>query len=236
MRYDAIFEWGMTPIEVEAYKLACLYEQEFLKLYKGSDDLDGQGYRRNTLPKRGDPRKSNLYRYCWKLRRETRGLLTPEQYQTYVVANLTILQMNNAHVEPNAICGDKAWVRWKLWDRWMREKLAEKSAVVTPIKGANPKILKDIDKTKKFLFEKCEGKPTYEKIKGFLDSGFFKMWVASGKVSPYYVIMSSYTKEHIQDLSQTCSFDPRLLQEKATKEVRAYFKEEFAHEDSHDNA
>lgn len=51
MRYDAIFEWSMTSPETEAFKLACLYEQEFVKLFGGTEDIDGQGFRRNTIPK-----------------------------------------------------------------------------------------------------------------------------------------------------------------------------------------
>jgi hypothetical protein len=232
MRYDAIFEWSMTAPETEAFKLAVLYEQEFQKLFGGTENIDGQGYRRNTIPKRGDPRKSDLFRQCWKLRRETRGLLTADQYINYVKANLAILKINNSHVSPNAICGDKAWMRWKVWERWYNQKMAEKACVAPPpsVSTTDPKIVREIDRTKKFLFERCDGEPTSEKVRGFIESGFFKFWLTSGKASIYYVIMSPYTQSYIENLAVTCSFDPLLYKEKITSEVRDYFHYEFNHE------
>lgn len=233
MRYDAIFEWNMSQPEIEAYKLAVLYEKEFLKQF--SEIVEGEAvkdFRRNTLPKRGDPRKSDLFRHCWKLRRETRGLLTPEQYENYVKANLLILKINKSYVAPNSICGDKAWVRWKVWERWYNQKLHEKNSVVPQpsVSTTDPKIIREIDRTKKFLFEKCDGSPTSEKIKSFLENGFFKFWIASGKVSTYYAVLSPYLAPFLKKLSEECSFDVSLFNEKVTSEVRDYFKYEFNHE------
>jgi hypothetical protein len=232
MRYDAIFEWNMTPPEVEAYKLAVLYEQEFLRIFGGTEDVDGQGIRRNTIPKRGDPRKSDLFRQCWKLRRETRGLLTPDQYVNYVKANLAILKINKSHVSPNAICGDKAWIRWKVWERWYTQKMADNSSVAPPpsVSTTDPKIIREIDRSKKFLFEKCDGEPNSEKIRGFIESGFFKFWVAQGKLSVYYLMMSPYVQPYIEKLGKDCSFDPLVFRENLTLEVREYFRHEFQHE------
>ncbi len=231
-RYDAVFEWSMTPPEVEAYKLAILYEKEFIETFSGTEQIDGQDYRRNTIPKRGDPRKSDLFHQCWRLRRETRGLLTPEQYKNYVKANLTILKINKAYVAPNTLCGDKAWIRWKVWERWYSQKMSDKAAVA-PIPSVNttdPKVIREIDRTKKFLFEKCEGEPTCEKIRQFLENGFFKFWISSGKVSTYYVMMSPYAQPYIKSLAEACTFDPLLFQQKLTSEVRDYFHHEFSHE------
>jgi hypothetical protein len=233
VRYDAIFEWNMSAMEVEAYKLAVLYEQEFVKLFGGTEDIDGQVFRRNSIPKRGDPRKSDIFRQCWKLRRETRGLLTPEQYVNYVKANLAILKINKAAPSPNSICGDKAWIRWKVWERWYTQKLSDKSCVapIPSVSTTDPKIIREIDRTKKFLFEKCEGEtPSSEKIRTFIENGFFKLWIFSGKASIYYVMMSPYTQPYISDLAEACSFDPVLYREKITSEVRDYFHYEFSHE------
>lgn len=232
VRYDAIFEWGMTAPQTEAYKLAVLYEQEFLKLFQGTEEIDGQGFRRNTIPKKGDPRKSDLFRQCWALRRETRGLLTAETYPNYIKANLLIIKLNRGHVEPKVMRGDKAWVRWKVWERWYTQKLAEKSAAAPPpsISTTNPKVIAEIDRTKKFLFEKCEGEPTAERIQGFIEAGFFKLWIMTGKLSPYYVMMSPYAANDINKLALACSFDPMVYRDKITAEVKDYFNYEFSHE------
>ena len=238
VRHDAIFEWKMTPPESAAYKLAVIYEEEFLKTFSGPG-LDGQTYRRNTISKRGDPRKSNLFRYCWKLRRETRGLLEPEQYRQYIRAQFVILKKNKAHVEPNAICGEKAWIRWKVYERWYNRKLAEKNCEAPPPSASrtNPKVVKEIDKTKRFLFEKFEGDPTQEKLKRFIDEGIFKFWVMTGKISPFYIVLSPHVEAScdLNELAASCSFDPTLMREKVTDEVREYFNHEYKHEFSDSN-
>lgn len=232
MRYDAIFQWNMNQLEAEAFKIAIFYEEEFMKLFAGTKEVDGQGIRRNTIIKKGDPRKSDLFRQCWRLRRETRGLLTDSQYLAYIKANLMILKSHKSHISPNCICGDKAWIRWKVWERWYNRKESEKNCVAPPpsVSTTDPKIIREIDRTKKFLFEKCEGSPTLEKISTFIENGFFKLWLASGKVSIYYAIMSPYVQKHIEELSKICSFDVSLYKEKITLEVKDYFNHEFMHE------
>lgn len=233
MRYDAIFQWNMTPAEAAAYKLAVLYEEEFHKICKDGG-IDGGTYRRNTIPKRGDPRKSNLFRHCWKLRRETRGLLQPEQYRLYIQANLTIIKMNDGRIEPNGICGDRAWIRWKVYERWYNNKLADINHATPPpsTTGVAPRIIREIDSTKRFLYEKCDGDPTAEKIKGFVDSGIMKLWVMTGKVSKYYIVLSPFVTAcgDLETYCEACGFDRLLIQEKATSDVKEYFRYEYRHE------
>ena len=229
MRYDAIFEWNMSAPETTAFKMAVLYEQEYLKMFAGTGNFN---FKENTIPRKGDPRKSFLFKQCWKLCRETRGLLNAEQYQNYIRANLMILKIHEARVSSNAICGDKAWIRWKVWERWYNQKLGDKAAVAPApsVSTTDPKIIREIDRTKKFLFEKCEGEPTSLKIQDFLDKDFFKLWIASGKVSIYYIMLSPYTGSYIDKLAKVCSFDPVLFRDNITKEVKDYFRYEFNHE------
>src|SRR4051812_22521533 len=103
--YNAIFQWNMSNDEIEAFKLAVCYEKEYKKIFGST--ADGQDIRRNSLPQKNDPRKSNLFRQCWRMRRETRGLIESHEYQTYIVGNLSILKIQNGYVGPNTICGDK---------------------------------------------------------------------------------------------------------------------------------
>ena len=235
---DAIFEWSMTNAEAETYQLACIYDAEFRRIFKGIKNFGGE-VRRNTLPKRSEPRKSWLFKYCLKLRRETRGLLETHQYRQYVIANLSILKINylkheNISIEPNAICGDKAWLRWKLFERWRSEKETDVSSVppIPSVSSTNVKIIKEIDRTKKFLYERCEGEPTCEKIANFVESGFLKLWIMTEKVSKFYMVLSPFVKEScdIEEFSESCSFDPILFRQKITDEVKEYFKHEYSHE------
>lgn len=232
MNYNAIFEWKMSPQEVEAYSLACSYENIFLKMFK--DVADGTMIRKNSLPKKGDPRKSNLFRHCWKLRRETKGLLESNEYNNYLKANLTILKVHNARIEPNAICGDKAWVRYKVWKRHYDKKLADAGVAPPPpsITTTSPKLIAEIDRTKKFLFEKCDGEPTFDKIQEFIKSGKFKLWMAMGKVSMYYLVMSPFIeKSGAGDALFAVGTNSRgTINDKITNEVKDYFRHEFRYE------
>ena len=235
---DAIFQWRMTNEEAAAFKLAVLYEKEFRRVFKDYKVVQRGSLERNTLPRRGDPRKSNLFRFCWKLRRETRGLLESHQWKQYISANLTIIKLNDGYVEPQCVCGDKAWCRWKLYERWCKEKEAEKACAPPPpdVSTVDPKVIKEIDTTKKFLFERCEGEVTEEKLKKFFDDGILKLWVLTGKVSRYYIVLSPWMNKFcdIGKFAEDCSFDPTLFREKISPEVREYFKDEYRHEHCQD--
>jgi hypothetical protein len=239
VRTDAIFQWNMTNAESETFSLACIYETQFLRLFKGFKNFGGE-FRRNTLPKRSDPRKSLLFKHCWKLRRETRGLLEPHQYKRYIVANLSILKLNylkhdgSVRVEPNSICGDGAWMRWMMFERWCKNKDTDVSSEPPAPSVANTdiKVIIEIDRTKKFLYERCEGDPTQEKISNFFESGIFKFWTMTEKVSKFYIVLSPFVDQacNIEEFSDSCSFDPILFRQKITDEVKDYFKYEYTHE------
>lgn len=228
--YTAIFDWDMTSEEAEVYKIAVLYEKTFKKVY--GDEADGATRRKNSLPMRGDPRKSSLFRNCWRMRRETKGLLEPSEYQTYVTGNVTVMKVMNGRITPSVICGDKAWLRYKIWKRKMDAKKDEVAAEHEPSAAVNPKLIQQIDRTKKFLFEKCGGDPSIEKMKVFVESGMFKFWVASGKVSTIYVVLSPYVSRlcDLDGLAKDCSFSRAVFEELCVGPIRRYFSEEFSHE------
>lgn len=230
--YDAIFQWNMSADEVEAYKLAVCYQKEFKKLF--GETADGATIRRNSLPQRSDPRKSSLFRHCWRLRRETRGLLDSTEYRNYIIGNLTILKIQNAYLAPNGLCGDKAWIRYKVWKRKFDQKMAEIACVAPPpsVSSTSPKIIQQIDRTKKFLFEKYEGAPTFDKLKATIDSGMFKLWAVTGKVSEFYIVLSPWVAKacDVAALAKQCSFSEALVREKCTDEVEGYFRHEYNHE------
>ena len=229
---EAIFQWNMTQDEATVYKIACLYDREFRRIFPRG--VEHNSFKRNTISLRGDPRKSYLFRHCWKLRRETRGLLEAHQFRQYIVANLTIIMLNDGSVEPNAICGEKAWTRWKFYERMYKKKEAARACEAPPpdVSTVSPKVIKEIDLTKKFLFERCDGEFTEEKLKGFLDNGIMRFWTLTGKISKYYLVLSPLIRKHcdIEEFSDQCSFDPTLFREKISDEVKAYFDHEYRHE------
>ncbi len=223
----------MTLDEGEVFHIALTYEQEYKKLF--ASQSEGQSFRRNSLPRRGDPRKSNLFRQCWKLRRETRGLIEQRDYRHYIHANMFIINHYKGHVEPNCMTGDKAWLRYKVWKRRYDIKLAETSAQAPPpsVSTTDPKLIADLDRTKKFLYERCDGKtPTLGDIERFKTSGILKFWIATSKISPYYLLLSPYIQKtcELTELFATCSSSAAVYRSKITTQVKDYFAYEFDYE------
>jgi hypothetical protein len=103
---EKIKKWGMSSAEIKAYKLAVIWEDLTQKMFPD--------VKLAKLPKRGDPRKGSLFKYCWKLQRELNGIIEEKEYRLYITGNLVILKNNNGRIDPNAICGEKAWKRWKI--------------------------------------------------------------------------------------------------------------------------
>lgn len=223
MRLDAIIQWNMTTTEAEAYKLALCWEDEAQKLVPEEQTT--------RLPKRGDPRKSYLFKQCWRLNRETKGLIPPEEMKLYIHAQLFTMKAFGGRVDPICLCGEKAWIRWRVWKRKYDLKVAERDCLPPPPSIAKiPQIAKELMLTKKFLYEKCDGEPTKEKIGEFIANGHLKIWVMSGKVSSYYVVLSPWLKPHIETLAKQSYFDPKLAQSKINNDVQMFFRHEFAKE------
>ena len=239
MKLEKIIDYNMTDAEAGAYKIALIYEEEYRKAFTELN-LGGQNYRKNSLPKNGDPRKCNLFKFCWKLRRELKGLISSDKYRLYIYSNFFVLKKyylegdkkGKVHIEPNAICGPKAWIRYKVYENLLRrksEEIANRKPIV-PLDEITNKSMKEIMLFKKFIFEKCDGKPTIEKIKKFVDNGFFKMWVMGQLVSKIYLVLSPWIKSLVDEPEQKFNFSKGLVEEKITDEVIKYFQHEFDYE------
>jgi hypothetical protein len=222
--YDPIFQWKMNAAEAAAYKLAVIWEQQTKKYFPDE--------KITRLPKKSDPRKSNLYRYCWKLVRETRGLLKPEEYKLYIIAQLQIIKKFKGRVEPNCLVGEKAWIRWRVWKRMFDRKMAEQKNIEVNPPPADSSVVKDLDKTKLFLYEKCGGVPTPEKLQELTKGGKLYNWIDAGKISKVYLILSPIVAAafDMKELSKKCGFMPDFYKSKATADIVEHFKSEFAEE------
>lgn len=224
-RLDAVFEWKMTSQEAEAFKTCLIWEDATKKLFPK--------LKLAQVPMKGDPRKCDLFRHCWKLRRETRGLLKEEEYSLYITGNLQILRHHNARIEPNAICGDKAWIRWKVWKRMFDKKQSEVKGEEPPVAfSINPKIVKSLDCTKRFIYEKMDGQPTLDKIKESIVKNKMKIWAGSGKVCFYYIVLSPWVAKScdIKELEKKYVFDASLYVNNVDSSVKKFFEKEFEYE------
>lgn len=126
--------------------------------------------------------------------------------------------------------GDKAWLRWKVYERWFKQKQAQTTQTAQVDGFIDAKIIIHLDRTKKFIFERCDGEPTREKYETFLSTNIFLGWIAADKISKYHTCLSPFFANHLEDIAKKCRFDVNLLQSKMGKGTRDYFKEEFSYE------
>lgn len=218
---------NMSTAEAETYKIALIWEAELEKMFSKENLRLPNG---NRLPKKTDPRKCALFRHCWKIRRELKDLIRFEEFKLFIRGNLFILKKYDAAVDISAMTGEKAWLRWKVYDRWLKQKRQE-TAGTSELDGVlDRKIVTQLDRSKKFIFNQFQGQPSREQYDEFAKDGFFNIWVGRDNISKYYVALSPFLQPYAQEISKACRFDLNLFTNKASDGVRDYFKQEFAHE------
>jgi hypothetical protein len=227
VRLEAILDYEMDELEGKAYKLCLIWLDRSRKVFP-----DYQ----HTGMKRGDPRKSLIFKVCYKLVRETQGVLEDKDYPLYIRAQLDVLRHINTGkghplIDANCLVGEKAWKRWKLWKR-KYDSISAKPTEVS--QAAGPGVVKAIDgleRTKEFLTKTLGAAPGIDKYReAYLNNNLFR-WANFGKISPYYLVISPHiatvmTPEDFKRLN----FDPSLYKSCITDEVMQRFKEMFPHE------
>ena len=215
---EKIIIFKMTQQEAKAFKLALLWISLTRKFLPTDAAVSVA-----TLPK-GDPRKGYLFKQCWKLLRETSGLLEEQDYKYYFAAQLKMLKnvqrsKGHAHVGHNVFVGEKAWVRWKIWKKKFDEATAAMNILPTIVD--DDASIKELSRTKGF-FKKTA-------VSNF-DINDLKIWVNSGNVSLIYIELSPKVKKLAIDLAGTFNYDPNLLDKKITPRVQDHFQEIFSEE------
>jgi len=189
LNFDAIAKYNMTDIEIKAYKITMLWLDRSRKLFPD--------YRHSTM-KKGDPRKSLVFKICFKLVRETQGVLEDQEYPLYVRAQLEVLKYVNADrvdplIDPNCLVGEKAWKRWKLWKK-KYDSLSKSSAPVATNIGI-AKAIDGLEKTKEFLVKTFSSDLSFNRFQeSYLNNNIFR-WINLNKISPYYIAISPYIKK-----------------------------------------
>jgi hypothetical protein len=219
---EFILKYKMTPLEIKALNIAFLWEKYSHQEFPNE--------RHVRLRKNSDPRKSSLFKYCYKLSREIKNIIPDDEIKLYVKAQLQILKLisdGKIHslIEPQILVGDKAWKRWKLWkksyDKKMRRHLEYEQLGIT----TSPSKIKIIlNKDYEFL-----NKNNCNEIENFINKvkdKTFETWVANGQISPYYVILSPYVSKHFENNV----IDATLYRPSITPDIEVFFKEKFCNE------
>jgi len=211
---ELIIKYKMDDTEAKAFKVALMWQDLCKKEFPNERHLN--------LSKSKDPRQTTLFKYCYKLIKETKGLLASDkEYYIYIVAQLQMLKLMkqgeiHALIEPQILVGDKAWTRWKMWKKRFDKKLSEmKTAEDLGLVTSPSQIKIELKNTKKFLLKYEFCKITKEQM---------NRWHKNNMISPYYVALSNFAKSMIDD------FDHALYQPSITPEVEDFFKKEFEKE------
>ena len=216
---EIILKYDMDNMEIKAYKICLIWQKLCAEVFPN------ERFPRLNLNK--DPRKTTLFKYGYKLIRETKGLLSDDkEYYFYILAQLQTLkhlEENNIHplIEPQILVGEKAWKRWKRWHWIYNQRLKEVNTFEQmDIRASFNKIKNELNSTYSFL-EKHKfldiNQAPLEKING---------WIYDGKISNYYVILSPFMQKN----SAIENLDLDLYRPSITPEVEKYFKEKFKHE------
>jgi len=229
MSLESILEFGITdPLEIKAVKLCVLWQKIM--------DHELPNYHKNRMGK-GDPRKSLIFKYCYKLARETVGLLSDPEYQLYIFAQIFMLRQCSdgkvhALIEPGCLVGDKAWVRWEMWKKRYDKatRKVEAASDVSEITANQSSIAVEFRKTKQFL-ESVLGKDyTQEKLREAMKNKDFVKWVSFQKISRYYLYLSPVVNSVYKNLDDTFSFEMDDVKKSITPDLEADFKKLFGNE------
>lgn len=226
MKQDNITKYNMNELEAKAYKIAIMWIDRSKKIFPD--------YRHATMTK-GDPRKSLIFKICYKLVRETQGVLDDTDYPLYVKAQLDVLRhINNGIAEPlidpNCLVGEKAWKRWKLWKR-KYDSISNKTSDAPVSQIGIEKALDGLEKTKEFLVKTFSSDLSFERYnESYLNNNIFR-WINTNKISPYYLALSPYIKKLFsEDDFKKIHFDLQVYMPCINENVKERFSQLFANE------
>jgi hypothetical protein len=213
-----VLQYGLTKEEAFAWNLSIVY-LELVKQY--FPEL--RQYRVGL----GDPRKKEIWRYCWKLYQETKGKLKKEEYRYYIQAQLAIFKKfkeDQPYIHPSRLTGPKAWARWMVWKKYF-----------DALKTLHPAPKTDcVKETKLRLAETYYalrlriGDLNKENLIKSMETGLLFRLVSLKVISPHFLIFSPTVQEFIKtnniDLKKY-GFDPELF--KVTEELEKFYNVMF---------
>lgn len=224
---EPIITYDMTANEARAYKISLLWA--------GLSRKEFPTHKFGKVSPNGDPRKSLLFKYCYKLAILTKGVIPDAELKLYVTAQLQILKRCGIEenidtlISPACLVGDKAWRRWKLWKKEYDAAMAEASRAAPDQSNAvrTDRVLDGLDSTRRFLLTQFDGRlPSSEEIEFEAVGHRLREWVVRGKVSPYYVLLEPSLAQ--TDHERAFSFDPELYRPSITQGVREHFVKTFS--------
>lgn len=235
-----IKKWNMDATEATVFKLCLLWEETVEK------ELKGIALNHVTkLRKKGDPRKSTLFKYCWKLFRETNGLIPINEYRLYIRAQIQVFKNlerdfgkrkeGEPRIDAQILCGPKAWMRWMYWKNlYLKQTKVDEHAEKVQTEATDGyayKVGMELAHTKAFMEKQAGGEITKDFIKQICSDRTLLRWVTFGKVSPFYVILSPWvTEAYGNTFEKANNVKLGVYVESTNEAVKEHFKQHFGQE------
>jgi hypothetical protein len=215
-----IISYSMDDTEAKAFKLALIWEEEC------SRELPGEKFDR--LKRGKDPRKTNLFKYCYKAVRELKGIVPDKELQLFVRSQIQILKSigdgkSHALINPQCLVGDKAWKRWKLWKfKHDRNLSSIPSYEDLGIGFRESSILAELSASMDFIRNKgLDSERDYSARRTD-----WERWISTGEISPFYCILSP----RVRNIFEKMPFDESLYRPAITPKIEKFFREMFENE------
>ena len=217
---EPIMKYSMDEMESKAFKVGLIWHDEC------QANIPGESHER--FRKGRDPRKTNLFKHCYKVVKELKGLVADSEMRLYVRAQIQVLKSIregrvHALISPHCLVGEKAWRRWKLWKRIFDSQMSR--APTSDEMGIMIKesvVKRQLARTEKFI--RSKGLEVLENYESSLVD--IERWIKTGEISPFYAVLSPWLKKNIKE----CPVDTFLYRPSITPILEDFFKEMFNHE------
>jgi hypothetical protein len=226
---EPIVEYKLDPVQAKAYKVMILWLVTSRKVFPDFKMA------LNRMPK-GDPRKSHLWKVCFKAVRMLDGKLKDEDLRLYVTAQLHVMRAitdGEAHpnVTPEIMCSQKSWARWCVWKKKYEATVAARSVDTAKIENpADPALTEDLEKAKKFLERIFRRQPTYDDIEIAVTDRSLIRWTKLKKISPLYAALSPWVRKALNGVNLQLYLQVDLAGVKVTPALEDQFRKVFPHE------
>lgn len=219
-------QYGMNEMECKAMRTAYCWIDLSRRIFP---DQQHPPY---PLTKAKDPRKTLLFKLCYKLARETLGLIQDEDHELYVRAQLEVLKVVTINkdekplISPQILIGEKAWRRWMLWKQKYNQRHAEMAKPI--LLKVHPKgLLSALVVDREYLVGKLGEEYT---LTQFIQAREDIVQAAAvGRISTHYLALSPFVRELSPDGSKF-QMDYETALDLLPKEAQGTFEALFPNE------
>lgn len=225
---ELILKYKMNEMEIKSLKISFLWSKIVFKAFPGHNIV--------RLRKKGDPRKSILFKHCYKLAMQTKGLIPDDEYHLYIIAQINFykkfLNAEHARIDPNFLHGEQAWKRWRVWkDLFDKSRKIDHQDKIEAQVKVNPILLSaELSRTKEFLQSVFDRLPNLQDITDCIQNRKIVGWVTNGKVSPYYVLLSPLVRQISGDFDVMFNFDLNVYKSNIDSRIEELFRKMFEYE------